>query len=79
MMVVCVQESSILINTLNCLYVSHRLISIMKEIGETDWYLQGLVCQVLWNYSDKIITSVSCFGEEETDDLITILNEYLGM
>lgn len=50
----------------------------MKEISETDWCLQALVCQVLWNYSEKITTSVACFGEEETDDLITILNEYLG-
>ena len=50
----------------------------MKDIGETDWCLLALICQMLWNYSEKIITSNTCFGIEETDELITLLNELLG-
>lgn len=54
-----------------------KLIDILKDLAESDWLLAGMVCQILWNYSEKIKTSLSCFGENETDELITVLNELL--
>ena len=52
-----------------------KLINILKEFAETDWYLGGLICQILWNYSEKIVKAADCFGVIEADDLITLLNE----
>ena len=42
-----------------------------------DQQLSALVCKTLWNYSDKM-TSLSCFGAEETELLIEQLEVYLG-
>ena len=37
-----------------------------------------MICQTLWNYSEKITSAISCFGDEETEDLIQILQDYTG-
>ena len=37
-----------------------------------------MICQTLWNYSEKITSATSCFGEDETEDLQQLLLEYLG-
>ena len=37
-----------------------------------------MVCQILWNYSVKITSTNSCFGEQEAKDLNDVLLELLG-
>lgn len=54
-----------------------KLINILKEFAETDWVLAGLVCQILWNYCEKMVKAADCFGANEADDLITILTELI--
>ena len=55
-----------------------RLVEVLRDFTRTDWQLGGMVCQVLWNYSGKITSSNSYFGEQESVDLVEILTEYLG-
>ena len=55
-----------------------RLIECLKDLGEHDWQLAGMICQILWNYSEQITTSVEYFGGEQVDDIITVLREFLG-
>ena len=55
-----------------------RLVDALKDFGQTDWQLSCMISQTLWNYSEKITSAVSCFGEEETEDLIQILQDYTG-
>ena len=59
-------------------FYQFRLIEILKDLAESDWILAGMVCQILWNYSEKITRAVDVFGVHETDDLLTVLNELLG-
>ena len=49
-----------------------------RYITYLDQQLSALVCKTLWNYSDKM-TSLSCFGAEETELLIEQLEVYLGV
>ncbi|XP_065056881.1 armadillo repeat-containing protein 2-like [Rhopilema esculentum] len=53
-----------------------KLVDALKDFGQTDWQLSCMICQTLWNYSEKITSAVSCFGEEETEDLIQTLQDY---
>ena len=50
----------------------------MRDFGRTDWQLAGMVCMTLWNYSEKMYSSVETFGEEETEALIDLLVDLLG-
>jgi len=54
------------------------LIGVLQEFGRTDWQLAGMVCQTLWNFSAKITSTASCFGEEEAQEIVDILVDYLG-
>ncbi|XP_078068496.1 armadillo repeat-containing protein 2 isoform X2 [Mustelus asterias] len=54
-----------------------KLIDCLRDFGPTDWQLASLVCKTLWNYSEKITNAVSCFGEEETTELLELLPVYL--
>ena len=66
----------ILLYLLTILYF--RLIECLKDLGEHDWQLAGMICQIFWNYSGQITTAVEYFGEEQVDDIITVLREFLG-
>ena len=55
-----------------------RLVDALRDFGQTDWQLSSMICQTLWNYSEKITSAVSCFGEKETEDLMQILQDYTG-
>jgi len=52
-----------------------KLLDCLRDLAESDWLLASMICQILWNYSEHITTSVEYFGDEQTDDLITLLNE----
>ncbi|XP_006815976.1 armadillo repeat-containing protein 2-like [Saccoglossus kowalevskii] len=54
-----------------------KLIDVLRDFGRNDWQLAGMVCMTLWNYSEKITTSSLAFGEQETNQLIELLEEYL--
>ena len=51
---------------------------VLRDFAKTDWELAGMVCQILWNYSVKITSTNSCFGEQEAKDLNDVLLELLG-
>lgn len=51
---------------------------MLVDFSVVDWQLAGLVCQLLWNYSKDIRASNLTFGEEEAQQLITILTDYIG-
>ncbi|XP_015772193.1 PREDICTED: armadillo repeat-containing protein 2-like [Acropora digitifera] len=50
---------------------------LKDEDGIKNWQMSSMVCQILWNYSDKITSSTETFGEQETLELIDILTQYL--
>ncbi|XP_033112624.1 armadillo repeat-containing protein 2-like [Anneissia japonica] len=54
-----------------------KLIDVSHDFGRHDWQLAGMVCMILCNYSEKITCCAECFGEEETVDLIELLEDYL--
>ena len=55
-----------------------RLIEVLRDFAKTDWDIASMVCQILWNYSVKITSTNSCFGEQEAKDLNDVLLELLG-
>ena len=57
---------------------SNRLIEVLGDFGQNDWQLSSLVCKTLWNFSDKLTSSVLCFGTEEADLIAKQLEVYLG-
>ncbi|XP_067050151.1 armadillo repeat-containing protein 2-like [Acropora muricata] len=54
-----------------------KLVDVLRDFGKHDWQMSSMVCQILWNYSDKITSSTETFGEQETLELIDILTQYL--
>lgn len=54
-----------------------KLVDVLRDFGKHDWQLSSMVCQILWNYSDKITSSTAMFGEQETLELMDILTQYL--
>ena len=56
----------------------HRLISVLKDLARGDWQLGSMVCQILWNFSGKITSTNSMFGEKEAEELTYTLEELLG-
>ena len=55
-----------------------RVVDALRDFGYLDWQFSALVCKTLWNYSDKMTSSLSCFGVEETELLIKQLEVNLG-
>lgn len=51
---------------------------VLIDFAVGDWQLAGLVCQVLWNYSADIRNSSVTFGEDQSQQLIGLLTEYIG-
>ena len=60
------------------IFASNRLIEVLGDFGQNDWQLSSLVCKTLWNFSDKLTSSVLCFGVEEADLIAEQLEVYLG-
>lgn len=56
----------------------HRLVDVLRDFGRSDWQLASMVCQTFWNYSGRITSANACFGENEANDLLELLLEYLG-
>ncbi|KAL9969241.1 hypothetical protein ACROYT_G021436 [Oculina patagonica] len=54
-----------------------KLVDVLRDFGKHDWQLSSMVCQILWNYSDKITSSSETFGDQETLELKDILTQYL--
>lgn len=54
-----------------------RLIEVLSDFGRTDLQLASVVCKVLMNFSDKIKSCNECFGEEQSNMLISVLYELL--
>ena len=55
-----------------------KQIEVLGDFGQNDWQLSSLVCKTLWNFSDKLKSSVLCFGMEEADLIAEQLEVYLG-
>lgn len=54
-----------------------KLVDVLRDFGKHDWQLSSMVCQILWNYSDKMTNSSETFGEQEAIELIDVLTQYL--
>ncbi|XP_020605577.1 armadillo repeat-containing protein 2-like [Orbicella faveolata] len=54
-----------------------KLVDVLRDFGKHDWQLSSMVCQILWNYSDKITSSSETFGDQETLELMDVLTQYL--
>ena len=55
-----------------------RLIDVLRDFSREDWNLASMVCKTLWNYSGRITSTNSCFGEADGQELSDILDELLG-
>ena len=55
-----------------------RLVEVLRDFGRGDWELAGMVGQTLWNYSGKITSTNAFFGEQNAQELIEILIDFLG-
>lgn len=55
-----------------------KLIKILHNYGQMDWSLAMLVCQVLWNYCIDTIDMYELITDEEIQQLMAILIDYLG-
>ncbi|OXB67979.1 hypothetical protein ASZ78_006615, partial [Callipepla squamata] len=53
-----------------------KLVDCLRDFGPADMQLACLVCKTLWNYSEDITSSASCFGED-TDALLVLLTSFL--
>lgn len=55
-----------------------KLIRILNTLGEIDWSLSMLTCQVIWNYCIDSTNLNEVFEGTEIEDLLCTLAEYLG-
>ncbi|NWI16700.1 ARMC2 protein, partial [Crypturellus soui] len=53
-----------------------KLIDCLQDFGPADWQLACLICKTLWNYSENITSTASCFGED-ADTLLVLLTSLL--
>lgn len=56
-----------------------KLIHILHNYGQMDWSLAMLVCQVIWNYCIDTIDMYELISDEELQQLMAILIDYLGL
>ncbi|CAH6778265.1 Armc2 [Phodopus roborovskii] len=54
-----------------------KLLDCLREFGPSDWQLACLVCKTLWNFSESVTNASSCFGDEDTNTLLTLLPSFL--
>uniref|UniRef100_A0A8C5T6J9 Armadillo repeat containing 2 n=1 Tax=Malurus cyaneus samueli TaxID=2593467 RepID=A0A8C5T6J9_9PASS len=53
-----------------------KLVDCLQDFGPADWQLSCLICKTLWNYSENITSTASCFGGD-TDTLLALLTSLL--
>ncbi|KAF2987140.1 hypothetical protein EK904_012076, partial [Melospiza melodia maxima] len=54
-----------------------KLIDCLQDFGPADWQLSCLICKTLWNYSENMASTASCFGGS-TNTLLMLLTALLG-
>lgn len=54
-----------------------KLIEVLSDFGRNDWQIASMVCKVFMNFSEKITSCNTCFGEPQTALLQAVLNEFL--
>ncbi|XP_066248328.1 armadillo repeat-containing protein 2 isoform X2 [Euwallacea similis] len=54
-----------------------KLVSVLTKHCESDWLLGCLVCQVLWNYCIDTTDLNELFSDEEINELLILLADYL--
>ncbi|XP_047128988.1 armadillo repeat-containing protein 2 isoform X1 [Hydra vulgaris] len=54
-----------------------KLIDLLRNLSENDWCLAALICQIFCNYTDELTNIEFFFNQEESDDIVTILNEFI--
>ena len=52
---------------------------MLSDFGRNDWQIASMVCKVFMNFSEKITSCNTCFGEPQTVLLQAVLNEFLGI
>uniref|UniRef100_A0A8C5JT84 Armadillo repeat containing 2 n=1 Tax=Junco hyemalis TaxID=40217 RepID=A0A8C5JT84_JUNHY len=55
-----------------------KLIDCLQDFGPADWQLSCLICKTLWNYSENVASTASCFGGS-TNTLLMLLTALLGV
>lgn len=55
-----------------------KLIRILNNYGQLDWSLSMLVCQIIWNYCIDTSNMYELITDEEIQQLMAILIDYLG-
>lgn len=55
-----------------------KLAAILKKYCENDWLLGSLICQVLWNYCIDTTDLYQLLNEDEINQLLVLLADYLG-
>ncbi|XP_058657105.1 armadillo repeat-containing protein 2 isoform X1 [Ammospiza caudacuta] len=53
-----------------------KLIDCLQDFGPADWQLSCLICKTLWNYSENMASTASCFGGS-TNTLLMLLTALL--
>ncbi|XP_064563921.1 armadillo repeat-containing protein 2 isoform X2 [Zonotrichia leucophrys gambelii] len=53
-----------------------KLIDCLQDFGPADWQLSCLICKTLWNYSENVASTASCFGGS-TNTLLMLLTALL--
>lgn len=53
-----------------------KLVDCLQDFGPADWQLSCLICKTLWNYSENMGSTASCFGGN-TDALLMLLTALL--
>nr|XP_030123567.3 armadillo repeat-containing protein 2 isoform X5 [Taeniopygia guttata] len=53
-----------------------KLVDCLQDFGPADWQLSCLICKTLWNYSENMASTASCFGGN-TDELLMLLTALL--
>ncbi|XP_062344707.1 armadillo repeat-containing protein 2 [Cinclus cinclus] len=53
-----------------------KLVDCLQDFGPADWQLSCLICKTLWNYSENMTSTASCFGGD-TNTLLLLLSAFL--
>ncbi|XP_068040310.1 armadillo repeat-containing protein 2 isoform X4 [Anomalospiza imberbis] len=53
-----------------------KLVDCLQDFGPADWQLSCLICKTLWNYSENMASTASCFGGD-TNALLMLLTALL--
>lgn len=56
-----------------------KLIHILNNYGQLDWSLAMLICQIIWNYCIDTSDIYELITDEEIQQLMAILIDYLGI